>query len=87
MTEISLFDAKTHLSGIVSAVEKDRIEFVITKRGKQVAKIVPIDYEQKPDIAAVLQAMDNLKQEIAKRGKTGVTVEEILEFKETGRKQ
>lgn len=83
MTEISLFDAKTHLSSIISIVEEAQVEYVITKRGKPVAKIVPIDNEKKPDIVAVLKDMDNLKREI---GKTGITLDEILSFKEEGRK-
>ena len=83
MQKISLFDAKTHLSSIISAVEQDHAEFVITKRGKQVARILPIESEEKPDIDIILKEMDNLKHEL---GKTGLTLEEILQFKEEGRK-
>lgn len=67
MTEITLFDAKTY-----------REEYVITKRGKPVAKIVPIENEKKHDITATLKEMDNLKREM---GKTGITLEEILSSK------
>ena len=83
MTEISLFDAKTHLSSIISTVEEEQVEYVITKRGKPVAKIVPIEDEKKHDIAAVLKDMDNLKREM---GKSAITLEEILSFKDEGRK-
>ncbi len=83
MQEISLFDAKTHLSSIINAVEQDHAEFIITKRGKQVAKIVPIDEEKKPDIDLILKEMDSLKRELSK---AGLTLEEILQFKEEGRK-
>lgn len=85
MTEISLFDAKTHLSSIISTVEEDQVEYVITKRGKPVAKIVPIADEKKHDIAAVIKDIDNLKREIAKAG-ISITLEEILSFKDEGRR-
>lgn len=83
MQEISLFDAKTHLSSIISAVEQNHTEFVITKRGKQVAKIVPMEISKKPDIEQVFQEMDNLKIELRK---AGLTLKEILQLKNEGRK-
>ncbi len=36
---IGSFDAKTHLAGILDEVQKG-VEFIITKRGKPVAKLI-----------------------------------------------
>ena len=58
-----------------SAVEKDKEAFIITKRGRQVAKIVAITSEEKYDIANVFEEIDNLQQEV---GKTGITLQDIL---------
>lgn len=41
MTEIGLFEAKTHLSALVDRVEKGE-EFLITRHGHGVARLVPI---------------------------------------------
>ena len=83
MQQITLFDAKTHLSSIITAVEEEHAEFIITKRGKQVAKIVPIDRKLDLDIEEVFAAIDEVKREI--RGNK-LTLEEILRFKNEGRK-
>lgn len=44
---IGSFDAKTHLSNILNNVEKGE-EYIITKRGKPVARIIP--YTNKENI-------------------------------------
>jgi prevent-host-death family protein len=41
MTEIGLFDAKTHLSALVDRAEKGE-EFLITRHGHGVARLVPV---------------------------------------------
>ena len=43
--KVGAFEAKTHLSEILSKVE-DGGEIIITKRGRSVAKIVPFSEEQ-----------------------------------------
>ena len=40
---VGLFDAKTRLSELVDQVAKSRDEILITRRGKAVARLVPID--------------------------------------------
>lgn len=83
MSEISLFDAKTHLSGIISKVEETQVEYVITKRGRPVARIVPMGKEKKHDIEALFKEIDTIKNEI---GKSKITLKEILSSKDEGRK-
>ncbi len=41
MTEASLFEAKTKLSALVSQVEREGTEIVITRHGRPVARLVP----------------------------------------------
>lgn len=44
--EAGLFEAKTHLSEMVAKVEKRRVVYVITKRGKPVAELRPLGGDQ-----------------------------------------
>jgi len=53
MTEtqvISTYDTKTHFSQILSQVEKENIEVIVTRHEKPVAKIVPFNDERLPRI-------------------------------------
>jgi prevent-host-death family protein len=45
--QIGAFEAKTHFSQILDKAENGE-DFIITKRGKPVAKIIP--FEKKPEI-------------------------------------
>jgi prevent-host-death family protein len=47
---VSVSELKTHCLRIVDEVAKRRREIVITKRGKRVARLVPVD-EEGPDDA------------------------------------
>lgn len=53
MTEIGLFEAKTHLSALVDRAEKGE-EFIITRHGHGVARLVPVrDTQAIPRIDAL----------------------------------
>lgn len=45
MSEIALYEAKAHLSALVERVASTGEEVVITRRGKPVARLVPVDDE------------------------------------------
>ena len=45
--ELGIFETKTHLSEIIQEVEKG-IRFIITKRGRAVAELRPIEPEKLP---------------------------------------
>jgi len=66
--QIGAFEAKTHFSRILDKAEQGE-DFIITKRGKAVAKIIP--FEKKPEISRQ-EALQKLK-ELRKlyRGKPG----------------
>jgi len=44
--QVGTFEAKTHFSQLIEKVENGA-DFVITKRGKPVAKIIPFEQEKK----------------------------------------
>ena len=66
--QIGAFEAKTHFSRILDKAEHGE-DFIITKRGKAVAKIIP--FEKKPEMTRQ-EALEKLK-ELRKlyRGKPG----------------
>ena len=74
---IGAFEAKTHFSKIIDKAERGE-DFVITKRGKPVAKIVP--FEQKTEMAweEALEGFKELRKRY--RGKPGdFNVREAIE--------
>jgi prevent-host-death family protein len=79
--QIGAFEAKTHFSQIIEKVEHGA-DYVVTKRGKPVAKIIP--FEQQPEMTFE-EAVVKLK-EMRKlyRGKPGSF--NIREAIEDGRK-
>jgi len=66
--QIGAFEAKTHFSQIIEKAEKGE-DFIITRRGKPVAKIIP--FKQEPEMTRA-EAMTQLA-EMRKlyRGKPG----------------
>jgi len=79
--QIGAFEAKTHFSQIITKVEHGE-DFIVTKRGKPVAKIIP--FERKPEMT--FQEAVAKFQEMRKlyRGKPGSF--NIREAIEEGRK-
>ena len=84
---MGLFEAKTHLSEIVSRVESGD-EIVITRHNKPVAKIVPYEPVRPVDLKRRKQALLRLQAlgaKIAKRGGP-VTHAEVAQWVREGRK-
>jgi prevent-host-death family protein len=65
MTEIGAFEAKNKLSELLDRAEAGE-EVVITRRGKPVAKLVPI--ERKRDITKALKAAQRIRERAKKLG-------------------
>jgi prevent-host-death family protein len=59
--EIGIFEAKTNLSQIIEKVENGT-DFIITKRGKPVAKIIPIGQENKMTRKEAVEKMIELRK-------------------------
>ena len=74
-TEVSAFDAKTRLSELLRETERGR-EFVICRRGKAVARLVPIGESRKGfDPRALLADFRRLRRNVT--GK--VRVRELID--------
>jgi prevent-host-death family protein len=74
---IGTFEAKTHFSEIIDEVQRGR-DYVITKRGKPVAKIVPFS-EERMARGDVVNELSAIRKTIRKGGN-------ILEDIREGRK-
>lgn len=46
--EIGIFESKTHLSELIEKVQKEGVTYRITKRGKAVAELRPLEAPKKP---------------------------------------
>jgi prevent-host-death family protein len=80
MATVSAYEAKTHLPRLIRQVEQGET-VIITRHGKPVAKLAPVDDERRADIDEIIERM---KRARARRPK--VSVEEILSARDEGRK-
>ena len=84
MKTLGIFEAKTHLSSLVDAVEAGE-EVVITRHGKPVAKLVRANDRHSPEaIERRRKALAELR-EIAKELKINASQEEIKAWINEGR--
>ena len=80
MIRISAYEAKTHLPRLLRAAEHGET-VIITRHGKPVAQLGPVQESRREDITEVIERM---KRARAKRPR--VTVEELLSARDEGRK-
>jgi prevent-host-death family protein len=66
--QIGIFEAKTHLSQIINKVENGA-NFIISKRGKPVAKIVPVEQEKEMTFQEAVGELIKFRKKY--RGKPG----------------
>ncbi len=66
--KIGAFEAKTHFSQIIEKVQHGA-DFVITKRGKPVAKIIPFEQEQEMTFKEAVEKLMEMRK--LYRGKPG----------------
>jgi prevent-host-death family protein len=86
MRHVPIAELKDHISEFIAAVEAGD-EIVITRHGKAAARLVPVvDREQRRQRAVA--AADRLKQmrEKMRRERRTVTLQEITDWKNEGRK-
>lgn len=53
MKSVGTYEAKTHLPRLLGEVERGE-SITITKRGKPIAKLIPADARQQPDVKQVI---------------------------------
>jgi len=59
--QIGAFEAKTHFSQIIDRVEKGA-DYIVTRRGKPVAKIIPIEQKQEMPWEEILAKFKELRK-------------------------
>jgi prevent-host-death family protein len=84
MREVGAFEAKTHLSALLEAVAAGE-EITITRRGKPVARLVPVNTVDAPLRRAVIARIVALRRELAARADS-LTRDEILSARDQGRR-
>ena len=72
MTTVTAYEAKTHLPRLIRAVERGET-VIITRYGKPVAKLAPVEDHRRKNIAEVMERMAALRRRLPK-----VSIEEIL---------
>ncbi len=83
MRTVGAFEAKTHLSQLLDEVQRTRCEIIIQRRGKTVAKLVPVTDESHGRNADALAAeIKALRERIRERG----SMPSIRELIDEGRK-
>ena len=64
---VGAFEAKTHLSELLVRVEAGET-VTITKHGRPVARLVPVDAEPRRDWAAFWSRVDESRERLARQG-------------------
>ncbi|NQW11549.1 MAG: type II toxin-antitoxin system Phd/YefM family antitoxin [Alphaproteobacteria bacterium] len=67
MKTVGAFEAKTHLSSLLDAVERGE-EVLITKRGRLVAKLVPAAHRPKEETDAIIKRIKALRKGVTLGG-------------------
>ncbi len=80
ISEVGAFEAKTHLSELLRETERGR-SFVICRRGKAVARLVPLgDKGTSPDFAKLSASFREIRKHISGRIKVRELVENGRRF-------
>jgi len=73
---IGAYEAKTHLPRLLDEVARGKT-ITITKHGVPVARLVPPDVAQRPDTAAVIDALREFRRGI--KPLAGLSIREMIE--------
>lgn len=85
MASVGAFEAKTKLSELLDLVERGE-EITITRRGTPVARLVPVKGDE--EVAARQRALaEEIRASRARSGLQHTTVEEILDWRDSGRRR
>jgi prevent-host-death family protein len=80
MSTVSAYEAKTHLPRLIKAVEGGET-IVITRHGKPVARLVPIEPGDRGDVAAAIERLKALRRRMPR-----IPLEELLAARHEGHK-
>ena len=75
MKSVGSYEAKTHLPRLLSQVEKGE-SITITKRGKPIAKLIPAEEQEKPDVRTAIEQVKAFR-----KGRTlgDLTIREMID--------
>ena len=74
MPEIGAYEAKTHLPQLLKRIQQEE-QFVITKHGRPVAKLVPASQSDPEAIQLTITNIRSFRETLRKRG---VHIQELL---------
>lgn len=75
MNMIGAFEAKTHLSALLAQVEHG-VQFIITKHGKSIAKLVPMEHNANQESRR--QIIDYLKKTRKHNKLNGLSLKKLI---------
>lgn len=78
---VSAYDAKTHLPRLLERTERGE-RFVITRHGKPVAQLVPVETDGEGEVALAMERVARIRAGLQRRG---VRLADVLEPCETVR--
>ena len=84
MREVGSFEAKTYLSALLEAVEGGET-ITITRRGKPVAQLVPVDAVDSVRRFATISRIRDLRRDMVKGG-TVLSAKDIFSARDEGRR-
>lgn len=76
MAEIGIRELKNRIGEVVRAVREERVEYVVTHRGRPVARLVPLADEEGGEEAWA--ELDRLSREVSERWRSELSAVEIL---------
>ncbi|MCW0216866.1 MAG: type II toxin-antitoxin system prevent-host-death family antitoxin [Prosthecobacter sp.] len=86
MIEIGSFEARTHFSDLLRRVSHGE-EFVVTMRGKPIARLLSAEDKSAPDkLDVLLSKLSAFRSEIAQRGLVLASGETFKDWARDGRK-
>ena len=77
---MSAYEAKTHLPRLIRQVERGET-VIITRHGKPVAKLVPVDDQRRAEVAEAIERIKALRRRLPK-----IPLKELLEARHEGHK-
>ena len=80
MATVSAYEAKTHLPRLIRQVEQGET-VIITRHGKPVAKLAPVDDPRRANIDEVIERIKALRRRLPK-----IPLEELLAARHDGHK-
>jgi prevent-host-death family protein len=80
---VGAFEAKTHFSQLLERTERGE-EIVITKRGRAVARLIPI--RQETDAAGVRKTLERMKKRAMDAGIKGFEWTDWKHYRDDGRR-